>query len=286
MNLNRDKLGWGEPIWHAIDQAVHEQELRSEVASKFIPLRGPFPDALNVPSQIVDPESMTVNEGLTTALTELWVEFGLTEQQVENEDKFSTAVTLATRAASLVSRAEDLLVFQGAHALKHPVFQRIRLRAGLPGDGLVQAAGKNPIVVPPMPLQVKNYSDRTFEALVQALACLEQAGHYGPYALVLHSALFADAYAPLGSTLAVPADRIKTLVTSGFYGSSALPAATGLVVSLGGDTIDLVVGVIPTVAFLNTDSDGLYRFRLFERIALRIKDPTCIIRLEFRSDAA
>lgn len=103
-----------------------------------------------------------------------------------------------------------------------------------------------------------------------------------PYAVALYSDLFADTYAPLAGTLVMPADRIRPLVSQGFYGTGTLPEATGLLVSLGGDTMDVVVGVNPTTVFQQMDNDGIYRFRVFERFALRIKDPTAIVNLYFR----
>ena len=45
--------------------------------------------------------------------------------------------------------------------------------------------------------------------------------------------------------------------------------------------MDLVVGIEPTVGFMQQDVDGNFRFRVFERLALRLKDIRAIIRLEF-----
>jgi uncharacterized linocin/CFP29 family protein len=45
--------------------------------------------------------------------------------------------------------------------------------------------------------------------------------------------------------------------------------------------VDLVVGIDATVGFMQQDVDGNYRFRVFERLALRVKDVTALIRLEF-----
>ena len=99
----------------------------------------------------------------------------------------------------------------------------------------------------------------------------------------------ADSYAPLPDTLIMPADRIKPLMTAGFYGTGTLPSNlptkvsfTGLLVSLGGNTMDLVVGLDATTAFMQQDTDGAYRFRVVERFALRVKDTTAIVRLEFQ----
>ena len=83
---------------------------------------------------------------------------------------------------------------------------------------------------------------------------------------------YADTYAPLATTLIMPADRIKPLVTAGFYGTGTVPPLTGLLVSLGGNTMDLVVGMDVTTSFLQEDPDGLYRLRVWERFALRRKD--------------
>jgi hypothetical protein len=88
----------------------------------------------------------------------------------------------------------------------------------------------------------------------------------------------------------MPADRIKPLVTAGFYGTGTLPAegldpkdrkTTGILVSLGGNTMDLVVGMDAMTAFLQEDTEGRYRFRIYERFGLRLKDKTAVIRLEF-----
>ncbi|MGH2413199.1 MAG: hypothetical protein ACRDEA_05825, partial [Microcystaceae cyanobacterium] len=97
-------------------------------------------------------------------------------------------------------------------------------------------------------------------------------------------------------TLIMPADRIKGLVGDRFYGTSTLPndfdgsnssnksspVPQGLLVALDGNTMDLVMGMDATTAFMQVDGEGLYRFRVFERFALRLKDPKAVVRLEFQ----
>jgi hypothetical protein len=61
---------------------------------------------------------------------------------------------------------------------------------------------------------------------------------------------------------------------------------TGLVVSLGGNTMDLVRGRMSEhedviVRFEQKDVDGNYRFRVVERFALRLKDITAVVQLQF-----
>ena len=102
------------------------------------------PDALTVAADTVTVNSgeppaaankglLQVNESAVTEIIEIWVEFSLTQQQVEREATLSSAVTLATRAANLLAQGEDLLINQGNDVLKYnPLFTegRIHPRAG------------------------------------------------------------------------------------------------------------------------------------------------------------
>ena len=311
-NLGRDKLPWSQEIWNRIDQAVHDECHRTKVARKFLPIYGPVsPGELTVTSDtILAGQTLTVNEAATIPLLELLVEFTLTLQQVEREAELMTAVTLATRAANLLSQAEDVVLFQGQSAIdgnggqRHPLFaqNRVIARSGPAGVGLARAPGGNAVQViqvpslqPVTPGQPLRFGETTFAAVSGAYSRLQsgnglQQAHYGPYALVLHNEPYADTYAPLTSTLIMPADRIKPLMTAGFFGTGTLPATgpaahqretTGILVSLGGNTMDLVVGMDTITAFLQEDTQGQYRFRVYERFAMRLKDASSVIRLEF-----
>jgi uncharacterized linocin/CFP29 family protein len=171
-------------------------------------------------------------------------------------------------------------------------------------DNTIQS-GAAPLTPPvqAVPVQLLNaanpgvYGSNTFAAVSKGIALLAAAGQYGPYALVLDTTPYADTYAPVpGGTLVITADRIRPLVTSGFYVSGTLPTGVpatslgaganasyeGLLVSLGGNTMDVVVGLDATTAFEQQTSDGNYSFRVVERFALRLKDTTGVIRLEFQ----
>jgi len=316
MNLGREKLPWSQEVWNRIDQAVHDECERTKIARKFIPLYGPVaPGELIVISDTVvrDGQTLTVNEAATIPLIELLVEFTLTLQQVDRESELMTAVTLATRAANLLSQAEDVVIFQGQNAITgpnpHPLFadNKVRVRSGPAGDGLVRAAEKNPVQVIRVPAlepddpgdinEPRRFGERTFAAVADGYSRLQsgaglQQAHYGPYALALHNEPYADTYAPLATTLIMPADRIRPLMTAGFYGTGTLPSSgahpnvretTGVLASLGGNTMDLVVGMDSTTAFLQEDTEGRYRFRVFERFALRLKDTSSVMKFEFGS---
>jgi uncharacterized linocin/CFP29 family protein len=83
----------------------------------------------------------------------------------------------------------------------------------------------------------------------------------------------------------MPADRIESLVDGRFYGTGTLPEEPellGVMLSWGGNTIDLVIGRDAITAFVQEDNEGLYRFRVFERFALRDKDPSSRMLLRFQ----
>ncbi len=152
----------------------------------------------------------------------------------------------------------------------------------------------------------QRWGENTFAAVSKAYANLQSGvelaqAHYGPYALVLNFEPYVDTYAPLPTTLIMPADRIARLVTgmghstgissengmnsqgggTHFYGTGTLPLNRGILVSLGGNTMDLVVAINAKTEYLTQDTEGNYIFRVYKRFALRLKDPSAVIRLEF-----
>ena len=328
----RTKIPWSKDVWERIDKAVELEMKRTRIGARFLPKRNVPPKTTSVPTDSYTTTAgpnpvLTVDEGATTRLNEYYVEFELTPQQVDQEEGdfkqlgHSTAVTLATKAANTLAQAEDLIIFQGVNAINHanPFTSSLVLNQGSPSDtGLLNqpinpAPGAAPALVGPLSPQVivvqvqplnpaipgVIYGPNTFEAVSQAYSFLQAAGHYGPYALVLQTTPYADTYAPLPATLTLTADRIKPLVTAGFFGTGTLPPNPvapppppalpvppgppffGVLVSLGGNTMDLVAGLEPIAAFMQEDTNGNFRFRVLERFALRVKDTTGIIVLQF-----
>jgi len=277
MNAGREALPWPEELWSRLDQAVHAEVDRTGIAGKMLPVQGPMPAATTVPANVIDERTMTVPDDAVVPIVELSVEFTLSEAQVDGEVTLGAAVTLATRAANLLAQAEDLLVLQGDSGAAHPIFGHVKQR-GSSGPGLLAAASSA------IDVQSRNghAGERTVDAVARAYGELASRGQSGPYALILSTEQYADVFEPLANTLVLPVDRLRPLVTQGLFGTAALPENSGLVLSLGGGSMDLVVGVEPTVAFLQVDGGGMYHFRVFERLALRLKDPEALVRLDFQ----
>lgn len=269
MSLGREALNWAAPTWAAIDQAVHEENVRTGVAAKVIPLYGPLPQAVTVPAEAIDPGTMTIDESSVVPLVELTIDFSLTRQQVEQEDELGTAATLARRASALLTQAEDVVVLQGDAALEAKLLGGAVNGRGPAGPGLVNAAAET----------VAADGQGTFTAVARAFSILQAASHTGPYALLLDADEYAAAFEVPDGQLVHSAERLRGLVQA-LYGTAAMPHGRGVLVSVGGETVDLVIGSDPTVAFLGVDANDRFGFRLIERFVLRVKDPTGCVRLE------
>jgi uncharacterized linocin/CFP29 family protein len=269
VSLGREALNWSGEVWSAIDLAVHEESVRAGVAAKLVPLRGPLPQAVTVPAEAIDPLTLRVDESSVLPLVELTVDFSLTRQQVEQEAELGTAATLARRAATLLTQAEDLVVLQGDAALAAGLLGGAVKARGPAGVGLVEAAAETAAA----------NGGGLFGAVASAFSTLQASSHNGPYGLLVDADEYAAAFKVPKGELVYAAERLRGLVQA-FYGTAAMPAGRGVLVSVGGDTVDLVIGSDPTVAFLGIDDDDRFGFRVVERFVLRVKDPTACVRLE------
>ena len=205
---------WGDDIWGPINDAVLKECQRTRVAAKFLPLYGPVSagemcipaDTVVVKEQPSTVGTLAINERDIDHLIELVVEFTLTKQQAMREGELHTAITLATRAANLLSQAEDVVIFQGQSAIdgeggpQHPLFKErkvyVQEGTGPAGPGLLNAPKKpiQIIEVPALdsPSSFRRYGENTFAAVSEAYSHLQSGedlaqAHYGPYALVLES---------------------------------------------------------------------------------------------------
>ncbi|MEO1396821.1 MAG: hypothetical protein AAFV90_28405 [Cyanobacteria bacterium J06634_5] len=341
---NKNQLPWTDDQWQQIDMAVHDECKRTKVASKYLPIH-PVPGAKTVPSDTVllsdqrdgrGGQKLTIDETAITPILELEVEFRLTSQQV-NEPELSSGLTLASRAANLLAQGVDIAIHQGQSGITAPnaapLFAegKVVVASGQATTGLLEApefSGETsaiqtiqvPAINPGEPLP--RWGENIFGAISQAYSRLQSGqdlaqAHYGPYACILNFIAYADSYAPLPTTLIIPADRIKPLVPdmahsmmhmSGemqqkntedvqnygrdmsymyatqnyphYYGTGTISSVQGLFLSLGGNTMDLVIGQDAVTEYVRQEGN-FYCFRVFERFALRLKDPTAVIRLQF-----
>jgi uncharacterized linocin/CFP29 family protein len=115
-----------------------------------------------------------------------------------------------------------------------------------------------------------------FAAVVKAINRLEEAAYFKPYACVLSSNLFAEVYTPMQNSMVLPADSLPPILNGPLLRSSTLEDNTGLVISLQGNPVEIVVASEIHVRYLQAAQDGEHVFRVSERFVLRVKDATAI----------
>jgi uncharacterized linocin/CFP29 family protein len=295
--LGRDQV-WTNDIWSGIDQAVEDEVGRIRVVQKAIPSVN-VQDAPNVPAAHFEPDEMTMAEGVTKPMIEISVEFSLTSNQVTNEQTQHSGQSLARLAAKKLALAEDTILLRGAQAeLPKKVTVQHRDSAG---GGLLSAGTdedrdrKKPMTLRENPQN--NVGEEIFKAVTQGIAELTRKGQPGPYALILESGLYADAFTPTGPNLVTAADRLvpsstgaQGLLQGGLYGTSVLPKDHGLLISLGGDPTTIYVGTYQRsdgqtldamTAYTGQDEAGRYRFRVYERIQFVTREKSALLNLAF-----
>jgi uncharacterized linocin/CFP29 family protein len=318
-HLGRDML-WAaadSTAWDEIDKAVAAEVGRIRVGQKVFPTVQ-MPNAPNVSLDQFNAQTMTIDEGLTSPFVEISLAFALTRSQVDNEASLRKGRTLALLAAKTHAQSEDEIFFQGNQA---PSFVNNQFPGLLTftninsaGRGLLGLVNANQVIVvvrPPAPggapgapapgaaarrraggaagapaagavPPAGGYGSATFDGVVRGIAQLIGLGHPGPFALFLSTEIYADTYQTVGATQTTTAERISPLVTGGFYGTGSLPAATGLLVSLGGEPTTIYIAQDAVAAFTQEDPGGVYRFRVFERVQIVNRDARALVRLDFQ----
>jgi uncharacterized linocin/CFP29 family protein len=201
------------------------------------------------------------------------------------DPEMTSVLALFRRAANVLARLEDAVVFNGlvasgnspppAAVLGLPEIWEITGGEELPG--LWNANATAPILVPRVP---RGRGNRLVRAVSQAIGNLEADGHFGPFAVVLGHALFLVAQTPEDRSLVLPQDRIIPFLGGGsLLRSSTLLTGRGVVVALGSMPVELVIATDVCLQFLQVTAEPNYVFRVCEKMVLRIKEPGAIVRL-------
>ena len=194
----------------------------------------------------------------------------LSSEQVADET-LANATLAFRRAANILAQEEDRIVFEGfgrgfpnedspivVNKVEHSRDSPICVRDGnslvwefhrsLHGSSRCIRGGEG-----------DSASWKTTHTLLPSLAC------WATHSLIV--------YTNHAQSLALPADRITPLLKGGpLLRSGKMEGNTGIVVSLAGNAVDLVVGTPPTAQFLQRQADGKFLFRVYERFVLRIRD--------------
>lgn len=283
-------LIWTEDQWQQVNTAVNNSFSKANVASTFLPLYGPLTGGTEVVrnEQVLEKDEGIIaidksHESVNRRLVNLTVKVELTSEQV-SEDALPNALLAFQRAGSILALEQDRVVFsgykRGPDEKKFSYISNgdIEAQEGL-ADLINRRETEHSTLLNPIndSEQEKDDSEKDLgqhvvSAVVKAMTRLEESSHPGPFACILGNDLYEAVHDPSAS-LVLPADRITPVLRGGqLLRSGKVEAGTGVLVSLAGNAIDIVLGKPPTVQFLQRTAEAKYLFRVYLRFALRIRD--------------
>jgi uncharacterized linocin/CFP29 family protein len=264
-----------EDQWVRVNQAVQEEAQRARVAATFLPLYGPLPADTDFVRKVDVSEAgpLEAKDKQIIELSTLQVKVKLRGAQLADPE-LGSVLSVFRRAGNILARVEDALVFDGqdgAAPIAAALGVEIADDHGAPGLITDAVAGTPPVTD----------GDSLVAAVANAIGYLETNGHFGPFAVVLSQPLFLISLQPDPDRPQVtPQQQIIPLLGGGpLLRSSAIANGLGIVVALGGDPIDLVVATDMSVQFLQLTTDPMYIFRVYEKLALRIKSEKAVVKL-------
>ncbi len=259
----------GSPLtaeqWHAVDTTVNQMAQQILVGRRILNLYGPLGfGAYTVPLYTYKEDeagAVRAQMACQVPLVTLTQEFIITARDLElsnsGQQLFDTAPVAAAAAKSAF--AEDCLILNGN-------------AEGAPG--LLTAEGRQTIKMGKW-----EEEGQALASVSQATAKLVTEGFYGPYAVVMHPAKFAQLQRVYGRQGVLEAELVEKQAPAGVFTTSVMPEGKVLVMAVQPHYVDLAVGLDLSTAFVETVNLE-HRFRIMETLALRIKDPGAICVLE------
>jgi uncharacterized linocin/CFP29 family protein len=169
-------------------------------------------------------------------------------------------VSTASVAANFVAVQEDNLIFNGSKELGHA--------------GLMTVKGRQTVTLTDWEQPGAALAD-----VVKATGALAQAGHYGPYSLVVSPVLFGKMVRVLPNTGMLELDQVKALVSGGVYYSNVLSGAKAVLLATGSHNVSLAIGQDMVTAYLGPANMN-HVFRVLETVSLLVRRPEAICTLE------
>jgi len=291
MDRNTGDLGWSDEQWSRASKLVQQEAQRARVAAQFLPIyvQGDT-TATAVPVRAIGlgpnplpppPRRILVDNDPTLRLTSLAINVSLTSQEAGDPEQAAALIKLR-RAANLIARLEDALIFRGqAGQNQFPpdtggLTDVLTVWGGGDQPGLLSTAGW--VYAPRAELDPGANGEDLAARIIEAVGRLEAAGHNRPFACVLGQTLYTRLHTPTNAMI-LPRDRVVPVLEGPLLRSSTLPDAQGVVVALGGAPMEIVVSSELHVRFLQITTEPAFVLRVSERIALRVTDWTAVAAL-------
>ena len=114
MTESNSQVPWSDEQWDRVKRAIEEEANRARVAANFLPLFGPLPASADFVrrEEIKTGGQIAIDDIDTIRLVTLQVKVQLRGAQMSDPD-LTSALALFRRAANLLARLEDALIFNG-----------------------------------------------------------------------------------------------------------------------------------------------------------------------------
>jgi uncharacterized linocin/CFP29 family protein len=278
---NNQQVPWTDEQWARVRKVIQEEAARARVAAGFLPLVGPLPGntdyvtADTISYGEAGSAKLQIEDKTTVQLPTLQVRVFLRGAQMADPD-MDSALQLFRRAANILARLEDTIVFgglAGASQLPLRASPVAQVLGGQLTNGLLQANPPEEVY----PAGPKTKENRLVSAVSACIGQLEADGHFGPFAVAFGHGFFTEVQTPEPGSLVLPQDRIIPFLGGGpLVRTSTLPAESGVVVALGADPVELVVATDVSLNFLQVTDEPQFVFRVYEKILLRIKEAKAV----------
>jgi uncharacterized linocin/CFP29 family protein len=263
-------LKWGQDLAAKITPQIKPEVDKIRVARPLIPIvPGTSRYEATIPSLTLDPgPPLSIPVSQTVATVRISLEFLLKQEQFPDEVAMSR---LALRAGSDLATAEEFIVLHGKDAAAFLAKQKIPVS----DDNKTLKLQDGLFLTPPNPIpQNKLIVDSVLEGIQK----LEDDRQYGPYCVIVSPDLHREGMTPIaGSGLTQISPILPRLRENGFQPSTAAPNRTGVIFSLGGAAIELVIPWDAHVECRKVEGDAT--FVVVEQFRLRINDPRAVVTL-------
>ena len=248
-----------------------------------------YAGATSVPADIFNPDTMSIEEGVTQQFVEITSEFRLTSGQAQDMSG-TTAMTLATFAARNLALAQDLVFFQGAN-VELPKTVRIETGRESAGKGLFGLAQHEIHVKPGDTKTPTNSGLEILAAVIEGVSVLASPKNLQPGKFVVildnHAYAAAGGSAINGIPTLTVLSSLTAMLTEQVYNAAGLPPLSGVIASLAGDVgqpggpTTIYIGKDVSAEYLARESSGAVIARVCSRTANVFRDRRSVIKLNF-----
>ena len=113
MTTDNPQVPWTDEQWARVNKVVQEEASRARIAATFLPLLGPLPgDTDFVRKELIPPNAITIQDRDVIQLATLQVKVPVRGAQMADPE-MTSVLALFRRAANVLARLEDAVVFRG-----------------------------------------------------------------------------------------------------------------------------------------------------------------------------